>query len=81
MKIIRILSHVAGGRSFDDHLTRRQQEAQREGLVQGYLKVPIIIKAKNKKKEKSVMVRRPEQLEGRPEASGRQPSGESQRVR
>lgn len=52
MKIIRILSHGAGGRSFEDHLTRRQQEAQREGLVQGYLKVPIIIKAKNKKKGK-----------------------------
>lgn len=35
----------------EDHLTRRQQEAQREGLVQGYLKVPIIIKAKNKKRK------------------------------
>ena len=49
-------------------MTRRQQEAQREGLAQGYLKVPIIIKTKKKKnkRKKSVVVRRPGQLEGRP---------------
>ena len=45
-RIIRILSHGAGGRSFD----MEAAGSTREGLVQGYLKVTIIIKTKKKKK-------------------------------
>ena len=60
-RIIRIPSHGAGGRSFD-----MEAAGSWKGLVQGYLKVTVIIKTKKKeRKEKSVMERRPGQLEGR----------------
>ena len=63
-------------------MTWRQQEAQREGLAQGYLKVPIIIKTKKKKKKGKICDGKKARAAGREaKASRRQPSGESQRVR
>lgn len=63
-------------------MTWRQQEAQREGLVQGYLKVPIIIKTKKKKRKGKICDGKKARAAGREaRATGRQPSGESQRVR
>ena len=62
-------------------MTWRQQEAQREGLAQGYLKVPIIIKTKKKIKGKICDGKKARAAGREAKASRRQPSGESQRVR
>lgn len=76
-RIIRIPSHGAGGRSFD----MEAAGSTRKGLVQGYLKVTVIIKTKKKKKGKICDGKKARAAGREVRVTGRQPSGESQRVR
>lgn len=75
-RIIRIPSHGAGGRSFD-----MEAAGSWKGLVQGYLKVTVIIKTKKKKKGKICDGKKARAAGREVRVTGRQPSGESQRVR